>query len=276
MNSRIVYTPREPKRSRRQFSRIHLWIAISAIATVLIVGGGIYVLRLPYFQIKQIQFSGLAVIDESELRSEIINLLAGNYLAVVPKRNILLIRPGVLESSLQKKFPRVKKISIQRVLPDTLRTSIEERTLWAILCNDLSGEQQAPSCVYLDSSGFAMEHSPQSTGSLITKVKTNISEINPGTQVFDPRLAEEMVTLAQGLKKSIGGEPTSYEFSVKLPEEIRVVMPEGFKIYFKRDDDFPHAFSVLKTVLEQEIKEKKSNLAYIDLRFGNKVFYKYK
>jgi hypothetical protein len=41
-------------------------------------------------------------------------------------------------------------------------------------------------------------------------------------------------------------------------------------------DDYSRVFSVLKTVLENEIKDKAKDIDYIDLRFGNKVFYKYK
>ena len=66
----------------------------------------------------------------------------------------------------------------------------------------------------------------------------------------------------------------SYELISDFPKEIRVVGPEGYRVYFDRESDLQNAFRVLKTVLAEEIKDRRARLDYIDLRFGNKVFYK--
>ena len=86
----------------------------------------------------------------------------------------------------------------------------------------------------------------------------------------------EMQFLKDELKKKNGLEIVSYHFFSRVPREIRVETANGFKLWFDRTKNLSESFKVLKTVLEQEIKDRRQELSYIDLRFGNKVFYKYK
>ena len=86
--------------------------------------------------------------------------------------------------------------------------------------------------------------------------------------------AENSETVYFKPKEKLNLNVIGYQLFSKIPGEIRVTVSDGFKIYFNRDDDLENAFVVIKTVLEEEIKEKRSRLDYIDARFGNKVFYK--
>jgi cell division septal protein FtsQ len=59
--------------------------------------------------------------------------------------------------------------------------------------------------------------------------------------------------------------------------EIRVVTKDGFEIYFDIFfSDLDQQINTLRKILDQEIKDKISSLEYIDLRFGNRVYYKIK
>lgn len=268
MNNRIVYTPGE-ECGKKGLSRKGLFIAGVLALAVILPAGGIYALRQPYWQLKNIKISGLEVLEEDEIKAKINNMLSGEYVPFIPGSSFLLADTKAVAAELKKEFPKIKDAAVTKHFPDTLKISITERGLFGIFCGEAN-------CAYVDKTGFAYESSPSSSGSLIVKIKSDLSEVKIGSQALDPLLMERIIFLEQGTERVIGSRVLRYELSSKLPREIRVLTSEGFKIYFNRDDDFENVFRVLKTVLEEEIKEKQAQLEYIDLRLGNKVFYKYK
>ena len=108
------------------------------------------------------------------------------------------------------------------------------------------------------------------------KLKSDAAEPQIGTIVLDQDLMNDLILLSAGLEKVAGIRPIAYEFLSKISSEIKVETNDGFKIIFKRGGDFNKSLQALKTVLEQEVKGKRSQLEYIDLRLGNKVFYKFR
>jgi len=71
-------------------------------------------------------------------------------------------------------------------------------------------------------------------------------------------------------------EIVGFEFSFQIQREFRALTSDGFLLWINRDDDFAGVTKVLKTVLDEEIKDRRAELEYADLRFGNKVFYRYR
>lgn len=267
MASRILYTPRErPRRRRFSFSKKSIFTVVGAVVFSAVIAGAIYVLRLPQLQIKEVRFFGLEALVEKELADAVWEKLQGEYLFLLPRGSTVLASRGAIEKELQEAFPRIRNIAVQKSFPNALEISVEERELFGILC----GESQ---CAYIDTSGFAYETAPDSTGALILKIKSDRDEITVGSQAIEPVLMERFGLLGEELKK-IGLEAIGYEISQKNPRDIRAKIDEGFDIIFNRDDDFQNVFRVLKAVLEEEIKDRKLQIEYIDLRFGNKVFYK--
>lgn len=234
-------------------------------------------LRLPQLQAKNISFSGLKTFFADELQESVRQEISGSYGLIIPKQSIFLIRGKTLEQGLLKNFPRLKTVEISRRFPDTLAIVVEERDLWAILCNDGYTPENTEdlSCLYLDQTGFAFEEAPYSVGSLILKVRTDYPEINPGRQILAPETAKGIERLQEQAQEA-GIRAWRYELFGQVPSEIKMETDEGFALFFLREDDFANAFRVLKTLLEREIKDKRKALEYIDLRFGNKAFYRLK
>jgi hypothetical protein len=58
-----------------------------------------------------------------------------------------------------------------------------------------------------------------------------------------------------------------------LLPEVTMVTTQGWKVYFKIDTDPEYQAKLLETILGQKITNR-SKLEYIDLRFGERVFYR--
>ena len=275
--SRIVYTPRDLKRRRRSFSKKGFFIFLIVCGVIGVVVGVGYLLRIPRLQITKISVDGVSTLTRDEVVAVIHSGFEGNYFGVLPRTNFFLVRSGRVAEELVQAFPVIRSIQVTKTFPDRMGITIVERTLWGIACNDLQAvPDKTPECAYIDDSGFAYERSPASYGSLIIRVRNDLEhEAVPG-QLLEPSFVTDAIAMRTAVERTIGARIVTYEFSSKLPREITLETAEGFKIIFPRGVDIDATATVLKRVFEQEIKNKRSRLDYVDVRFGNKVFFKLK
>lgn len=284
--SRIVYTSRSENAYRRP-SRIKWRVLFAVILVAAFAGGIIYLFRLSQWQITDIKIEGTKVLTEEEIREHAGKVLEGNYFFALPKRSILLAPQNTIIWQLQQSFPRIETISITKKYPSTLIISLQERELWGIFCvygadqrglnassADLRGN--IDECVYIDKTGFAFERAPSSSGSLIKKIKIDNSRAMVASYAVEPEIMKDILRLSEKMENQLKSPVVAYELFSEIPREVRMTVAEGFTLYLNRDDDIENTLRVLKLVLDEEIKERRSKLDYVDLRFGNKVFYKFK
>lgn len=276
--SRIVFTPQEarPYRKSRQATRLRLKRIGIFFAVVIIIAMLMYVLRLPHWRIQNIQIVGLGELEEQTVQSRVQSLLSGSLLAIIPKNSFFIARTSMVRQLLAKEFPQFESISVASVFPQTLKINVVERNVWAIACNLLAPAALAtpPRCVFLDRQGFAYENAPFSQGPLLLRIETD-ADSAIGTYALDAELISEMHVVEEKLK-TFGTDAVEFGYISKIPGEFAVATSAGYKLLLRRGDNVDAVFKILKTVLEKEIGDKAVNLNYIDLRFGNKVFYKYK
>ncbi len=274
--SRILYTPRQPKQKQARFSKEKIRIILASMGFFIFLALCVIVVRLSYFQIQEIKFIGNGTEqDTQELRTSIDNLLSGNYALVVPRRFIFGMSGQNLERYLLAALPRFAAISITKQFPHTLSVSYAKRIFFALLCND-AAKSDTHACGYIDRTGFVYEDAPEASGSLIMKVKSDLPNVKVGTRAIDEQTVTQMALFGDGVERIVGLRLIAYELAIQAPDEIRMHVADGFMLIVKKDDNPETILQVLRTVLDQEIKDKKSKLDYIDLRLGNKVFYKFR
>jgi hypothetical protein len=274
--SRIIYTAREMKRKKR-LPWHRPWL-LSMLGMGAVVAVSIYTLRYPGWQINDIQVSGNRTILSKDIESVIFREIAGGYASIIPRSSFFLTRGEAVGRVLKKNFPRISEVNIVRNFPNQIRVAIYERSAWAILCNDgLTPEENSDiQCVYIDSEGLALDEAPNSFGSLVVKIKTDFALLKVGEYVLEPARAIRIYSLGEKIEALLSAEIIAYEIFSVLPREMRMRTSEGFSLIVLLEDDPPEIIRVLKSVLEEEIKERRSRLDYIDLRFGNKVFFKFR
>lgn len=290
--SRIVYTSRE-RGYKKSFSRRKAIFILAFLLLFFTIGGAIYLLRLPRWQVQKVQVEGLGTLREEEVIAKAFQFLDGSYAYLIPRRSVAVAPIEQLEHFLRKEFPIISSVNVDREYPHTLKIYIKERELWAMYC--VFGSEQFPpsvflppggggeeggqvptqgKCVYIDETGFAYEKAPNSTGSLILKVRSDGEAVSLASQAIPSGKAEKLRRISEVFKQKLDIETVGYELFSKIPDEARAVTAAGFKIWLKLDDDIENTAKVLKTVLDEEIKDNREDLEYIDARFGNKVFYK--
>jgi len=282
MNNRLLYTPKEkrqfgdPKKSRK------LWIIGGVGVVIFLIAGAVLMVRTESFRVSTISVMGIDSLHEDDVRRSLRASMAGSYFGVVPYAFLLATPTGMLADKLKHDFPLIAEVNIAKEFPRTLSVTVKERTLFGIMCNDKVDEAVAlqegkqTQCVYVDSTGFAYQQAPQTNGLLITKISTDMPDITVGTQVIDKGMMQRIVDVSRKIPSVIGTPIVGYEFLSAIAHEVRVMTRRGFSLMIERDNNLDNTIYVLKTVLEKEIGSKRDMLDYIDLRFGNKVFYKLK
>lgn len=268
MESRILYTPRM-RRKRKRISRraVFAFLVVSLAASIL--GGVAYLLRYPTWQIAEISLSGFERVLPADIEAKIQEDLRGTRAFVLPRSSYFLFDAAASEEKILKNFPRLESVHIKKEFPSKISVIAKEREFWAIYC---AGESDQ--CGYIDRTGFVYEEAPVSTGSLILTVFRDTGSVQIPSQSLERALVEKFILFGTLLKDATGEDVESFILSGGLDDEFRARVRSGFFLYVKRDDDFEAVVKTLKIFLEKEIGKNKNSLEYVDLRFGNKIFYK--
>ena len=195
----------------------------------------------------------------------------------------------------------MEHVRVTKHYPDSLKINLSERKLFGIVCNDLEEDElkkentsasttvlisevslgnggvreKIIQCAYIDKNGFAYTEAPNSSGTLIVRIAVNQETITIPSPLIDSSLIATMAGLIEKLPDAAGVGVARFELFSQMVSEFRVKTSAGYTLFFRRADDLENALHVLKTVLE-DIKERRNQLEYVDLRFGNKVFFKMK
>lgn len=275
------------KSSRRlRRKRIIFKIILFLVCFCLIVAGLTSFFYLPFFRIKQVLVAGNNFIDSSAISDRIMDKLDGKYNKLYPKNNLLIFPRKSILAELPLEIKRIKKIKLNRKFPNTISAMIEERNNFAILCQE--GE-----CAFIDETGYVFEAAPYfSAGVFIT--------------FFDDRMAAgdgaiataaAAVASAPIIKKSLGTNLLEEEEFRKMidfsqlmiemkNEVVKIVLKkennyeiyskEGWRIILNSKNEPQKSYLNLVTALDANIKKNRSKLDYVDLRYGNRVYFKYK
>ncbi len=274
--------------SSRQLRRKRRAIKVSLILFCIFLFAGIVIgfFNLRKFRIQQISIEGAIGLDQEQIKGETLNFLKGKYLKLFPYDNIFILPEMKLTADLLETFPLLKKIAVGRDFPQKISIAVEERKAEALWC---AGSDSASipasatstldslpkeSCVFADSDGFIFQPAPNFSGAIFLKFFDEREQPSAiGKMIMNSPEFKKLSSFA-GLLKENGFDVS--KIILKDAGIYEVHLKEGWYILLNDKNEPDQTFGNLELVLDQEIKEKRPNLDYIDLRFGQKVFYKFK
>lgn len=272
---------RERKKQNKRFGIFFL------IVFIILSVGIVFLLRMKFLQLKNIEVTGNVVLEQKDIQYFINKKYEGKYLWLIPKNNTLFVLPKTVTKSLQKEFPRIDNISVRRNFPRSLSVDITERKGVYVWCgNDIgiSSVSKDIPCFFVDKEGIIFSEAPYFSGTpfvLFLGGEKNKDQIL-GTQLLNQNDFKNIILIYDVISK------------LKLSPYAVLVLPDGEYEILLRDGQYNFLNSPrikLKDINDQIIisqnlaaalntkifKENKiSDFSYIDLRFGNKVFYKLK
>ncbi len=271
------------KRRARNLRRVFLFLVL--ILTLAIASA--YFSSNKKLTINEVKVEGTSIIDSVEVISRVEKNLEGKYYRLYSRANSLIYPKNKIYDDLLETFPRIKDLSIDRQNFNTLSIKIKERLGSYLYCGDSVPEIQSEvgeNCYFINNDGYIFDKAPYFSGNVYFKYYTKIeNQENPLSQnMIEAELFHKLMRFIDGIR-DLNFKPVSLFmgedgiFSLYLDHNDGDSIPE---ILFKDENDLENILSNLSTAMNKsefanEINSKYSSLSYIDLRFKNKVLYKF-
>lgn len=237
--------------------------------------------------LNDIKITGLKIIDQEEVEGSIKKNIIGKYIYIFDKSNFLIYPKQKIYDDLLNNFPRIEKLAVYREGLNTLAIDITERAGAYLYCGKevpINKQEIGENCYFVNNDGYIFDRAPYFSGNIYFKyfLDLNIEGENfLGIQMMEPDRFLSIMRFIEDIK-SLKFKPIYITFeenniaSIYLQTNSEVVP----KIIFREKDDLNILFENLKIAMEQkefsdEIWQKYDKLLYIDLRFENKVLYKF-
>lgn len=253
---------------------------------IFLVGGVVGILSavsaflfyIPSLRISNISISGLNSDDEVELRAEVISAISARKYLIIPEDHLIFFNKERVKSLLAKKF-RVKDYELETDFPSSLKILVTERTTWAVWC-PANLVTKPPSgglvtCLLVDKDGIAFSESLGFSGTAILKIIDAREEDFLGKNILPEESFKKISYIIENVPIKAGEEIGTINIK-SSGKTYLLYVKSGWYMLIDDETDAERALENLSLALDSEIKEKRKNLEYIDLRFSDKVFYRYK
>lgn len=227
---------RKPHRIRKKKSIWKNRFFRLSILLFILTGMVFYcVVFFSFFHVKKIIILG----NEKILAQDLKNIIEQKT------KSIFLADLSNVEQALLEKFVYLEAINIKRKWPDGLTARIKEREPIGLWCGE--------SCYLIDKEGTELGE--------ISLASTTLDLVIYSEQGSEKDKITAILEIAQkiDIKKFI-----------ILVDRLTAKTIEGWEIYFDLEGDISQQFFNLEALLEEQV----SFNQYIDLRFGNRVYYK--
>lgn len=265
---------KRPSRARRiqrlAFAkRLFLFLAVAAVAG----GSFLFLFRQKDFLVSRIVIEGNAAVAAADISAIADRILDGSYFGVIPKRAVLFYP----RENIEKAISTIPWISSARVGLDgvtTIKIRVNERAPLYIWC----AAYLTQSCYFMDAAGIAFAAAPEYSNNVFMRFYGPLEGNGsvPGKYLPEARFKEliRFIDTLNGISETV-------VTVVKRENDFELTLTKGGHILLPASFSTDAALSNLTAALaadplKAKFKSSRGTLDYFDLRFGNKVFFKFK
>ena len=268
-------SPLKSKKILRQ-KRKALFLKIAAIVTIflLCVFGLSWASKVSFISINDITVEGNAAVEAEELKRLAKDQIGGNYIKLFSRANRFIYPEDAIAASILTQYQRVKSVDLN-VNGKTLDVRVVERKPSYTWCKGTPETQQETSCYFLDEQGYIFTEAPVFSGNAYVSFYGIVEDENPlGSTYLGSSTFKTLDKLISYVSEQ-GIHP--YALLAQKSGTYELYIEPRAKILFKADQDIDTLIDNIRLVMENTELLKQENISrleYIDLRFGNKLYYK--
>lgn len=271
------------------------------VLVVCAVAGVVWLSQMDSHQIKKVQVKGASETLAGEIVSVVEEEMAKKILWLFPKRNTFLFPKKNTESMLLDKYPRIKSISVDSINFSKILITVVEREPAVLWCREymLDSENDMSDCYFVDKTGYVFTEAPYFSdhvyfelyGSPLVFDKKVEATTSPdilaekavddlasviGIQLLPKETFVLVISFVRSLEQiSIG----SYSLTIRDEDLFEISMDSGGILKFSPTQDLVEVLGKIKTAYEKKFTESSektpSQIEYVDVRFANKVLFKF-
>ncbi|RJQ35376.1 hypothetical protein C4568_01000 [Candidatus Parcubacteria bacterium] len=287
--SPLPFSPRKKQRdslrSRRRRARL-IGGGIIFILLLCILGMLSVASHQPKFTVQKFVVAGAKHVKPTDVEEYALEAIHDEKFHFFSPSNIFLYGPRQLGEKIVSEFPRIKETYIKKesLFSTTVHIDITERKPFAKWCRGSRIEQTesfltSRECFVFDDTGLVFARTSGAEEAATAYVFSGViasstAGTSPIGHVFAPLHMQGILAFLQLLKDN-GFKPIGAE--VKNSQDFWVPLENSFDIRASFGASAEDLTKNLMLVLASErLKGKEDQIEYIDLRFGNKVYFKLK
>jgi cell division septal protein FtsQ len=271
--ARVTLPESRVRRYRRQ--RRYIIAGIVALVVIGIIGGLALLSDAPFLQVTTIEVSGTETLATSTVTDFVTQKLQGSYFYLFSKDNIFLYPKSQLIASLPVALPTIASVDVHAKNFNTMTVVIVERQPKALWCgtNPVTPEP----CFLLDQDGTSYAAAANFSGDAYQKYYGTLDGKRTPKQYLTPDQFKSLSALIDALAQNQSGNSIS-GIAVDANQDVTVAFADGFNLLFALSSDGADVYSRFALALQSDPFKGKSlsTFSYLDLRFGDKLYYKLK
>ncbi len=257
--------PRVRLATRRRRARL-VGAALAFVAAVGVVFGASALSYHDRFAIQDINVVGTQALSASVVESAFGERVNDGIRHFFSRTNIFLYPYSEMQQALLKEFPLIQAVSFSRssLLSQALTITVYEREPKYLWCSNV--------CYFMDAHGFVFAPATNPSGFLT--FRGGLAPGEPIGQIFMRGRLDSLASLVEDTRRA-GFSVT--ELIVENETDITLALADGYTVKTTFTTSAQDLAKNLTLVLSSDaLKEKMHNVDYVDIRFGNRVYYKEK
>jgi hypothetical protein len=230
-----------------------------------------YGTRITMLTISDVEVTGGETISHDSVKKITLNTLQGTYMGIIPRTFAWTYpREEMLQNISQ--IPRMKDPQVVLDSGQKLLISFSEYQPYALWC----AENAEENCLFIDSTGYAFGVAPKLSGGAFLRYRTLGRDLAVGTKMAERNDLDTMERFVELLDNTLKFSITQIE--TDTAGDVFYILAGGGEFKATLRDSADKVFDNLRVILSsKEFKDvEPGSFQYIDLRFGNKVYYKIK
>ena len=258
--------------------------------SVLAIAGLLYAIFFSsFFSIENIEIQGNQKVALQNL-DKFIEERIPRKIIFFELNHLLLADAGLIAQEVYDAFPEVDSVLVRKKFPDALVVTIIERKDVAIWCHekkynvkildsDTNKMKSFQQCFALDENGIIFEEK-EALGQVIVSTPQRSKDAALGAEVIEKDILKTILGFqreldASDLFQKVGLRVAS--LTVLSENQVKAKISEGWEFYVNPSENIDWQITKAKLVLQEEVPfEKRALLEYIDLRFGDQAYLKYR
>ena len=264
------------ERRRKQYA-IRFLVVLFVLG--LVTSGLGWISWRPEINISRITVLGNTTVSEEDIRSYLEERLSGGYVRIFSRANVFLFQPKVIEEELRGTFKKIEQVEVSRDSLQSIVVDVSERKPFYLWCTTEAKKEVEQPCYFLDINGYVFAPAPYFSGSVYFEFYKPFvgGNENPIGTYFLPESEFKRLIAFRNSLREINIEPKS--LSVLDSGDYSFLLLDGTEVFFNPKQDFDLLFHNLVATFDTEQFSRKRkqgfSLEYIDLRFDNKVYYRF-
>lgn len=234
--------------------------------------------------IRAVTVEGTYIVSPDEVKTKAFEIISENYLYIFSRKNAVLYPRTQLIDELKKTFPRIKDLQVNISDYHTLNIQITERQPKALWCNNppiqnasSTNASVVSDCYFLDATGFVYSESPDFSGDAYFKYYGLVPFESPiGSSYLSS--SDTFTQLSSFVTEVKTLNITPLYIVATSQDDFTMYIYGGGKIIFDDKESLvttaEHLRLLLQTANLVPLQNGELQVEYIDLRYGNKLYYK--